>query len=992
MKLRDLPHHLPASLVLALCLASPLAGCSDASTGAGNGLESGSETLEEGGSETGDIIGGGETGETDANSLLPCVPELEICNGLDDDCDGVIDNGWLHDENENGIADCLENDQDFDQIPDQFDNCPEDANSNQFDLDLDNIGDVCDPDKDGDGVINDEDSCPEDKDPTLTDTDGDGAGDVCDPDMDNDGVLNEEDNCPTVQNPSQDDLDGNGVGDACEDSDGDGVFDFEDNCPQTTNPSQIDTDKDDIGDECDDDDDGDGVDDDVDNCTPGKHPPINPDLPDYINPDQDDIDNDGIGTKCDDDNDNDGTDDKTDCAALDPTVYPDADELCDGLDNDCDEDIDEDFNIGQPCGTGACAGGVIECLDLNTVICSSAPDGSSPKAGNDELCNGIDDDCDGEIDEGFNIGDDCGLGICVGGHLECETDTTTVCDTHAGGSLQIQLPFEYCNGLDDNCDGLIPELENDLDADGYRICDGDCDDTAPSIHPGAEEICDFIDNDCNGIVDDNDICNGSVILGVVYDAVTKEVIPQAKVRLLDVLCVDEVMTPTYTDQGGKYAFPAINGPDWYCVDVQIDGYWYTYSEDIIVPAVPWPTVVQIDFGLKPQTSGENFSGLAGKVVDPNGDEIDGVDITVDLATVPIASDETDAYGNYTVVGLAPNLVNVTASKAGYFPKTISVIMYPNQTMIQNFVLEPFVGASLAGKVTDVNGNKVLGADVIVEYGGGLAGADLTDQFGDYAISALEPGTAEATASKNGYKEESKVVNLITGETTFQDFVLEPVPPLVGCFSDDFEVQDMGWQMTGLWHYINNDDNIENAYGCPTCTGAVALIGDWKIPACQSGDWCMWYGENETGSFCTNAYNTNAGSGCNGSGNSGTLTTPPIELDDYAQIKLSFWTWWEVESVNPHSYDILTIHVSKNGGPFSQFVKLSPPSDPVGIDKAKKPFTNVGYNTSPEWQQVSYDMGNYKNSVVQIQFKFNTKDGLFNGFRGWIVDNMVVECD
>jgi len=617
--------------------------------------------------------------------------------------------------------------------------------------------------------------------------------------------------------------------------------------------------------------------------------------------------------------------------------------------------------------------------------------GSDPKTGTDELCNGIDDDCDGLIDEDFNLGDPCGKGICAGGEIECLNDYETVCSTEAGGSMQLQLPFEYCNGLDDNCDGIIPDLENDLDEDGFRICDNDCDDDNPNINPDAEEICDFLDNDCNEIIDDNDICDGSVILGITYDAVTLVPIQGTKVRLLDVLCVEELMV-TYTDSEGKYAFPALLGPEWYCVDAEKDGYWYTHSEDIIVPAQPWPTVLQVDLGMKPQTSSDNFSGVAGKVTDPDFVELDGVDITVDAATIPIAATDTDAYGNYAIVGLAPNLVNVTASKQGYFPKSASVILYPNQTMIKNFVLEPFIGASLAGKVYDVNGNKVLSADVVVDVSGNVVGADLTDQYGDYAISGLEEGVADATASKNGYKPATASVVLVSGETTFQDFILEPLPPQLGCFSDDFETQDVGWQMTGLWHYINNDQNIENAFGCPTCSGAVALVGDWKLPKCQSQQNCMWYGEDATGSFCTNASNTSPGSGCNGSGNSGTLTSPSVELDDYDKITLTFWTWWEVESVNPHSYDILTVHISKNNGPFTQFVKLSPASDPVGFDKAKKPFTNVGFNTAPEWQQVSYDMSQFSSSNVKLQFKFNTKDGLFNGFRGWVIDNLVVECE
>ncbi len=59
---------------------------------------------------------------------------------------------------------------------------------------------------------------------------------------------------------------------------------------------------------------------------------------------------------------------------------------------------------------------------------------------------------------------------------------------------------EICNGVDDDCDG-IPEEELDSDGNGYMVCDGDCDDSDPYVYPGALEICDGIDNDCDEVVE-----------------------------------------------------------------------------------------------------------------------------------------------------------------------------------------------------------------------------------------------------------------------------------------------------------------------------------------------------------------------------------------------------------------------------------------------------------------------------------------------------------
>ncbi len=136
-------------------------------------------------------------------------------------------------------------------------------------------------DTDGDGVPDDVDNCP---DIANTDQKDDvhpnGIGDACD-DPDNDNVFDDVDNCPDIANTDQkDDVHPNGVGDACDDPDNDNVFDDVDNCPDIANTDQVNSDSDKWGDAC-------------DNC------------PGTPNADQTNSDDDDLGDACDPDDDND---------------------------------------------------------------------------------------------------------------------------------------------------------------------------------------------------------------------------------------------------------------------------------------------------------------------------------------------------------------------------------------------------------------------------------------------------------------------------------------------------------------------------------------------------------------------------------------------------------------------------------------------------------------------------------------------------------------
>lgn len=214
-------------------------------------------------------------------------------------------------------------------------------------------------------------------------------------------------------------------------------------------------------------------------------------------------------------------------------------EVCDGLDNDCDGVVNNGLGLGNLCeGRGTCPDGVWECAAGGDVICSTLDGGSGydPDEHIEMLhCDGLDNDCNGVVDDYFfNLGEPCTLscpGVFLEGTYVCQDDGTwTVCTVQAGG---VDYPAEICDGIDNNCNWSTDEGFNvgtpcGIGAcAGVVVCNGPNSSACNSQAPGVE-VCNGIDDDCDGETDegnpgggvacdgaDADLCNEGVTACIV---------------------------------------------------------------------------------------------------------------------------------------------------------------------------------------------------------------------------------------------------------------------------------------------------------------------------------------------------------------------------------------------------------------------------------------------------------------------------------------------
>jgi hypothetical protein len=332
-------------------------------------------------------------------------------------------------------------------------------------------------------------------------------------------------------------------------------------------------------------------------------------------------------------------------------------EICDGVDNDCNGQVDEltDKNT-DPVNCGACntvcvytnAGGVCQggtcsmgpCFVGYNNVNQSDADGCeyacTPTNGSVEACDLADNDCDGQVDETFNVATDpencgscgndcttlypntvgtctasvCELGPCLAGYYDLDANAANGCEYACAPAMP---GAEQCDGQDNNCNGLIDEGmlpsvgmacgassvgECELGAlvcsSGSLVCQGE---VTPAI-----ELCDSLDNDCSGVNDEG--CPVAQGADKRLDVAATSGVGQAPSTQLNVAARGDVVVATYLDRraGNADIFANVStngGSTWLGTDV-------TVASGAVTQVEPWamlsPTAAYVVFEEFPVAS------------------------------------------------------------------------------------------------------------------------------------------------------------------------------------------------------------------------------------------------------------------------------------------------------------------------------------------------------------------------------------------------------
>lgn len=659
--------------------------------------------------------------------------------------------------------------------------------------------------------------------------------------------------------------------------------------------------------------------------------------------------------------------------------FESAELTCDGLDNDCDGKTDVGLQApDQPACSdkGVCAGmqeSIFRvCLKGEWVCEYSSIPGWEP---NESSCDSIDNNCDGNTDEGL-LDQDCfnrnEYGKCAG---------KTACNEFKGVTCVGPVPAaEICNGIDDNCNGTTDEdlvgIECEITND-YGTCSGqtvcnmetggaDCDAMTP-----AAEICDTIDNDCDGLTDEEFICERtSTVMMKVFGATLPQVslkavaagegyqaLAGASVRFFKDACPpeaesDAAWTVTTGDEG-MTEIPI--EPGYWCIQVSAEGYQTVTTQLLFLEAgdvIPIEMVLLLNGMTQPQlsmcgrvleypdyvttTSGSTEPTVATPVPD-------ALVTLVDLTTsTEIATTIANLDGYWCLVGL-PELatassLRLSSVKDGFYPATYTAMMSINMVTFSTIMMSRLP--------TD-------------------EGICMFDDFEDTGSTGRWDITQDETSP-------------VTWNFMSNQLCVAPI-----YLNECIPVPANEWPSLPEGSLLCQETDVFDG-GCIPTPGSLA--------GARSGDFYAWFGNPEICCY------SESGETCDYLGKrvSGALESPWINGIDAWTLNLTFDSAWEIET-QTSSVDIMYVEaqtsIQSETGLWTPvgIVNTMTPVDTAQVTRAATTggWTSGGDASGPVWRTYKLDLKNFAGEFFRIRFRFDSVDGNQNLFRGWQIDNVNV---
>ena len=435
------------------------------------------------------------------------------------------------------------------------------------------------------------------------------------------------------------------------------------------------------------------------------------------------------------------------------------------------------------------------------------------------------------------------------------------------------------------------------------------------------------------------------------------------------------------------------------------------------------------------------------VVRSSGTPLSGVSIWTDASSAI-----SDTNGQYDLYYVPTGLTTVDAALPGYnFFSIMTTVTSEQRAHLDINMIQASGLNSLSGRVMDKkNGALWIPNALVHEDTDNLS--TYSDSNGNYSIPNIPTtGSVTFTVSALNYHTSSEVVRINSGANSHTFWLNSNTGSTAESFMFDFEGNGSG-SLDGflalppsrpgtlggnLWHLQDANAAIIDSFNSSQDGGVVVQTRKVNLPMFSNGTtdeaippdhlasvghhWYCWFGMAANGQTDITGETTGQGSYigyqaasdilspesftgglsvANVTGGSSlndqcTLESPVLDLSDYVNATLTFWTWWEVEGKNPsHQFDLMAIYASRstdnNYSNWTLLGYLNPYSDPIPSPGAvAESYTTGGYDQPAIWVQQKVDMTNFAGCKIKIRFVFQMGDNKYNGYRGWIIDDVGV---